>query len=196
MADLKNMHPVLQTLADKFVKACAQKNITVGITQGFRSTEYQNELYAQGRTKAGKIVTNCKGGQSPHNYGLAFDFCLYTNGKVDWDSRNKNWAIAGAIGESLGMEWGGRWKQFVDLPHLQFMFGLTIQQLQKGKRAPIVIKVPSTKWLAELKEEYLVRVSKDIYSTLKRLDSPAELAGLNESQIVRIGKSIYKKLNA
>ena len=196
MADIKNLHPVLQTLTDKFIKACASKGIVVGITQGFRSIEYQNGLYAQGRTKAGRIVTNCRGGQSPHNYGLAFDFCIYENGKIDWDSRNKKWALAGAIGESLGLEWGGRWKQFVDLPHLQFMFGLTISQLQKGKKAPNVVKVPSPKWLAELKEEYLIRVGKDIYSTLQRLTTPKELAGLKETQLVRIGKSIYKKLNA
>jgi len=196
MADLKNLHPVLQDKANQFIKACASKGITVGITQGFRSIEYQNGLYAQGRTTAGKIVTNCKGGYSPHNYGLAFDFCLYTNGKVDWDSRNKQWAQAGAIGESLGLEWGGRWTSFVDLPHLQFMFGLTIAQLLKGKRAPIVVKVPEVRWLKELKEEYLIRVGKDIYSTLQRLNTPAEMAGLKESQLVRIGKSIYKKLNA
>lgn len=30
----------------------------------YRSNAEQNELYAQGRTKAGKIVTNAKGGQS------------------------------------------------------------------------------------------------------------------------------------
>lgn len=195
MADTKNMHPVLQILADKFVKECAKKGVQVGITQGFRSIEYQNGLYAQGRTKAGRIITNCRGGYSPHNYGLAFDFCIYTNGKVDWDSRNKNWAIAGAIGESLGLEWGGRWTSFVDLPHLQFMFGLSIAQLLKGKKAPNVVKVPSPKWLAELKEEYLIRVGKDIYSTLQRLNSPSELAGLKENQLVRINKSIYKKLN-
>lgn len=195
MADIKNMHLVLQDKANKFIALCAANGIQVGITQGFRTTEYQNGLYAQGRTKTGKIVTNCKGGYSPHNYGLAFDFCIYENGKVDWDSRNKKWAIAGATGESLGLEWGGRWKQFVDLPHMQFMFGLTIAQLLKGKRAPLVVKVSDPRYLKELEEKYLIRVGKDIYSTLQRLSSPAEMSGLKENQLVRIGKSIYKKLN-
>lgn len=194
-ADLKNMHQVLQDKCAQFVKACAAKGIQVGITQGFRTIEYQNQLYAQGRTKPGRIVTNCKGGYSPHNYGLAFDFCIYENGKIDWDSRNKKWGLAGAIGESLGLEWGGRWTQFVDMPHLQFMFGLSISQLLKGKRAPKVVKVPEPRWLKELEEKYLVRVGKDIYCTLQRLTTPAELAGLKESQLVRIGKSIYRKLN-
>ncbi len=55
-------------------------------------------------------------------------------------------------------------------------------------------KVTNPNDLKELKEEYLVRVGKDIYSTLKKLTTPAELAGLKEDQLVRIGKSIYRKL--
>jgi len=195
MADTKNLHPVLQDLMNKFIPACAKAGITVGITQGFRSIAYQNELYAQGRTKPGLIVTNCKGGYSPHNYGLAFDFCIYENGKINWDSRNKKWGIAGNIGKSLGLNWGGDWDSFIDLPHLEFMFGLSINNLLKGKKVPVVTKVSSILYLKELKEEYLVRVGKDIYSTLLRLNSPKELIGLKENQLVRIGKSIYKKLN-
>lgn len=167
MADIKNMHPVLQDLANKFVEACKTKGVNVAITQGFRSIAYQNGLYAQGRTAPGNRVTNCPGGQSPHNYGLAFDFCVIgANGKPDWSTKNKNWSIAGVIGESLGLEWGGRWTQFVDLPHLQYMFGLTIKQLQRG------IKPPTT----------------------QRVATPKEMAGLAESQLIRIGKTVYKKL--
>jgi hypothetical protein len=75
------------------------------------------------------------------------------------------------------------------------MFGLSINNLLKGKKVPVVTKVSSILYLKELKEEYLVRVGKDIYSTLLRLNSPKELIGLKENQLVRIGKSIYKKLN-
>jgi len=195
MPDLKNLHPVLQEKANQFIALCKAKGIDVAITQGFRTIAYQNSLYAQGRTTVGKIVTNCKGGQSPHNYGLAFDFVILTNGRADWDSRNKNWGIAGSIGESLGLTWGGEWTKFVDLPHLEFLFGLSIQDLIKGKKAPNVVKVKSPVWLKELREEYLVRVGKDIYSTLDKVADAKELASLTEKQLVRIGKSIYKKLN-
>jgi len=195
MADIKNLNNVVRDLMEKFIVQCKKKNIDVSISQGFRSIQDQNSLYAQGRTKPGKIVTNARGGYSAHNYGLAFDFVILTNGRADWDTRNKKWNEAGKIGESLGLEWGGSWKSFVDLPHMQFMFGLTIADLLKGKRPLKMIKVPETRWLKELKEEYLFRVGKDIYTTLQRLNSPAELVGLKENQIVRIGKSIYKKLN-
>lgn len=195
MADLKNLHPVLREKAEQFIALCKSKGINVGITQGYRTKEYQNQLYAQGRTTAGKIVTNCKGGYSPHNYGLAFDFVILTNGRPDWDSRNKNWGLAGELGKSLGLTWGGEWTKFVDLPHLEFTFGLSIGDLLKGKKAPNVVKVKSPVWLKELKEEYLVRVGKDIYSTLEKVANAKELASLTEDRLVRIGKSIYKKLN-
>lgn len=41
---------------------------------GFRSFEEQLALFAQGRTKPGRIVTKAKPGESYHNYGLAFDW--------------------------------------------------------------------------------------------------------------------------
>lgn len=41
---------------------------------GTRTMKEQDELYAQGRTRPGKIVTAAKGGESAHNFGLAFDF--------------------------------------------------------------------------------------------------------------------------
>lgn len=56
------------------------------ITQGMRTIAQQNELYAQGRTKKGDIVTNARGGDSFHNYGLAIDFALLLP-----DGRNVSW---------------------------------------------------------------------------------------------------------
>lgn len=43
------------------------------VTEGYRSGARQDQLYAQGRTRPGEIVTNAKAGQSAHNYGLAVD---------------------------------------------------------------------------------------------------------------------------
>lgn len=41
-----------------------------------RTFAEQEALYAQGRTKPGKVVTNAKAGMSYHNYGLAVDIVL------------------------------------------------------------------------------------------------------------------------
>ena len=140
------LHPTVREKGFKLIEECHKIGINIVISQGYRSKADQDKLYAQGRTKPGNIVTNVRGGYSYHNYGLAIDFAvLSADGKTAiWDTNcdlNKNgkkdWYEVGQIGEKLGFEWGGRWTDFVDIPHLQMTFGLTIQQLLAGKRPPI-----------------------------------------------------------
>jgi peptidoglycan L-alanyl-D-glutamate endopeptidase CwlK len=47
--------------------------VTFEVLSGLRSYAQQAALFAQGRTKPGKIVTNARPGSSWHNYGLAID---------------------------------------------------------------------------------------------------------------------------
>lgn len=53
----------------------------------------------------------------------------------------------GAIGESVGLEWAGRWKTFREMAHLQYTGGLTIAQLAAGQRptdaAALAAEVPA-----------------------------------------------------
>lgn len=91
------------------------------VTCTYRPNEEQNELYKQGRTKAGAKVTNAKGGQSPHNYkpALAFDIAfLGKDEKLDW--REEHFATFARIMKDVNpvIEWGGEWK-FKDTPHFQ-----------------------------------------------------------------------------
>jgi peptidoglycan L-alanyl-D-glutamate endopeptidase CwlK len=62
-------------------------------------------------------VTNAKGGYSNHNFGIAFDIGVFENGKYLGNS--PSYRVVGPIGTALGLEWGGNWKTFVDLPHYQ-----------------------------------------------------------------------------
>lgn len=88
------------------------------VTQGFRSIKEQNDLYAQGRTKAGKIVTNARGGKSNHNFGNAVDFAFVDDsGAVVWDM--KLFRQLGALTSKHGLKWGGNWKSFKDYPHVE-----------------------------------------------------------------------------
>lgn len=128
-AKLARLHPAVRTRAEQFLTKAKEAGFDLRITEGFRSVEKQNELYAQGRTKPGKIVTWAKGGASFHNYGLAFD--IYDKKKgydVDWNK------LAG-IGKEAGLEWGGDWGGMKrDKPHFQYTGGLTLQEVQQGKR--------------------------------------------------------------
>ena len=80
-------------------------------------------LYNQGRTTSGDIVTNAQAGESYHNYGLAVDVVTDHNGTPDWSEHDAR--IRGPIGQSLGLEWGGSWSGFKDLPHFQLTTGLS-----------------------------------------------------------------------
>lgn len=131
--DISLLNPYLKSLVEKFLVKCKESGLDVIITQTLRSVKEQNDLYAQGRTKPGNIVTNAKGGYSMHNYGLAFDIAIKKNGTIVWDDQ-KLYAKAGEIGNSLGLEWGGSWRSFKDYPHFQWTGGLTIKDLLAGKK--------------------------------------------------------------
>lgn len=128
---LTDLLPVVQAKAKAFIAKAKAEGIEVLITSTYRDHASQNALYAIGRTKPGRIVTHARGGQSFHNWRVAFDFVPILGGKAVWNDLTL-FRRCGVIGESLGLEWGGRWK-FRDYPHLQYTGGLTIKQLQAGQ---------------------------------------------------------------
>ncbi|WP_084134432.1 M15 family metallopeptidase [Paenibacillus harenae] len=139
------LHPVVLAKQKELLAETAKIGISVLITDGFRSSEEQDSLYAQGRTADGAVVTQVQGGNSYHNYGLAIDFALRTKeGEVVWDMKydgNRNgeadWMEVVAAAKRLGFSWGGDWDNFPDYPHLQMDFGYTIRQLKRGLRPPV-----------------------------------------------------------
>lgn len=114
-------------------------NVKIIIVQGLRSMAESDALYAQGRTKPGKIVTNAPGGSSYHNYGLAFDFAMITNGKDDYVV-GPNWMKVVNIMESHGMTWGGTFPTIVDDPHFENRFGHNWRELKAKYDAKDFIK--------------------------------------------------------
>jgi peptidoglycan L-alanyl-D-glutamate endopeptidase CwlK len=138
-ASLDSLHPYVATLARRFLDLAAANGIDVRVIVAFRSWDEQDMLYAQGRTTPGSIVTDAMGGDSYHNWGLAFDVAPVVNGVVDWtavDLFNR----MGELGQQVGLEWGGNWTSYaitlVDRPHFQYTFGLSTQQLLEGARPP------------------------------------------------------------
>ena len=76
MRDVTQLHPELQKKLKELVKLCEKNKLKIGISECLRSAAEQDALYAQGRTKPGKIVTNARGSNysSMHQWGVAFDF--------------------------------------------------------------------------------------------------------------------------
>ena len=109
----------MQPLVRDFVTRARAAGYPVVIASGTRTIGEQNELYAKGRTEPGGKVTNAKGGESAHNFGLAVDFAFGNAvGRPTWPNDGP-WAAAAAIGKKVGLEWGGDWKSFKDQPHLE-----------------------------------------------------------------------------
>ncbi|MFP3637325.1 M15 family metallopeptidase, partial [Bacillus sp. SIMBA_033] len=76
---ISKLHPSIREEIVKIISECnanLKGRAQVRIAQGLRTIEEQNNLYAIGRTKPGRKVTNAKGGQSIHNHGLAVDIVL------------------------------------------------------------------------------------------------------------------------
>lgn len=124
---LKKVHPELASRIRAVAATLAQAGINIEVVQGLRTFAEQDELFKQGRTKPGLVVTHAKGGQSNHNYGLAVDVVPFVDGKPNWNAPNSVWVAIGHEGGKLGLEWGGDWKKFIDKPHLQLP-GLSIKQ--------------------------------------------------------------------
>lgn len=132
--DLSSLDPYVALLASKFLGLTKAHNLDVRIIAAFRSWDEEDRLFASGRTEPGKIVTNARGGDSYHNWGLAFDAAPFEyNGISNNEAKFKQ---MGSLGKQVGLEWGGSFKAIVDLPHFQYTFGLSTEDLLNGKRPP------------------------------------------------------------
>ena len=130
---LDELIPQAHVRADKLIELCKAAGIDLLVTSTYRDNELQDALYAQGRTKPGKIVTKAKGGQSFHNYRCAFDVMPIVNGKPVWEDSDL-WQQIGRLGKQIGLEWAGDWVTFKEYPHFQYTGGKTLKQLQAGEK--------------------------------------------------------------
>ena len=128
----------MQELASELVKVRAEQGLIVKIGETLRTVAEQDELYAQGRTRPGQIVTNARGSSysSQHQWGIAFDF-FRNDGKGAYNEDGNFFGRVGAIGTRLGLAWGGDWKSIVDKPHLYLPdWGSTTAQLRQQYGTP------------------------------------------------------------
>ena len=65
------LRPEVRWAATAWIEECEEKGFSVKIAEAYRAQERQNELYAQGRSKAGNIVSWTR--RSKHAKRLAID---------------------------------------------------------------------------------------------------------------------------
>lgn len=135
---LDDLHPAVKARAERFLSLAEQAGIHLLVTCTYRSWTEQDDLYAQGRTKPGAIVTNARGGNSMHNHRCALDIVPLVNGKPMWDNNSPQgkqlYREIGRLGKLAGLDWAGDWTGSLrEDVHFQFTGGLTLAQLQAGK---------------------------------------------------------------
>lgn len=126
MSKLDGVHPRLVTAVEKIQFVMAYLNHPMMVTDGVRTLAQQQRLYAQGRTAAGRIVTNADGIRVKSNhqmkddgYGHAVDMCFVVNGRPSWDEELP-WRLYGETAKAVGLAWGGDWAgRLVDKPHIE-----------------------------------------------------------------------------
>jgi peptidoglycan L-alanyl-D-glutamate endopeptidase CwlK len=128
---LHGVHPDLAAKVTRILDAMERLGFPMMVTEGLRTTERQQALYAQGRIAPGKIVTFTDGVVKKSNhqakadgFGYAVD-CVFLvdidgDGPDDpsWAERHP-WTLYGVMAEALGLRWGGRFKTLVDRPHVE-----------------------------------------------------------------------------
>lgn len=126
--NILTLHPRAQEAARKFLKRLHDAGINARILSGTRTYAEQNYLYSLGRTRPGNKVTNAKGGQSNHNFGIAWDIGIF-NDQGAYFPESPLYDKAAEVGLVPELEWGGHWRRFVDKPHYQLKTGLSVSQI-------------------------------------------------------------------
>lgn len=152
--DRTKLHPWLNYKLTLLLKKCAKQGIYLIITEGFRTKEYQDSLYAKGRTAPGNKVTNAKGSDyaSQHQWGIAFDIAI-NDSKLLYDVATIKKVAKIAKSSGVGLAWGGDWTSPVDMPHFYLKkWGDTPSSLKKTYGTPDKFKKTWTRKVSGTKE--------------------------------------------
>lgn len=133
MDKLAGVHPTLVIRVRCIMEAMRALGFPMIVTDGVRTVEQQQALYAQGRTAAGNVVTNVDGikvrsNHQPHEdgWGHAVDMTfLDKDGRPTWNGPLP-WNLYGEMAKALGLRWGGDWKALIDRPHVELPDSATV----------------------------------------------------------------------
>lgn len=104
------------------LRDAVRAGLAVVVFETFRSDERAVWLYASGRDRPGRIVTNAPNALfSWHGYGLAIDFVFVNSrGGYFWpDTNDPRWRSLEGHAAKYGLRSGRLWKKHPDAPHFQ-----------------------------------------------------------------------------
>lgn len=133
---IAGLHLRAQEAARRLLALAIEAGFRIRIVSDTRFYAEQDRLHAQGRYgNPGPRVTNARGGQSNHNFAIAWDIGLfdeagqYLNG--DTAAELAEYRRLGELARPLGLEWGGDWKSIPDMPHYQLPTGRSTAETRR-----------------------------------------------------------------
>lgn len=184
---IDELSKVAQKACRLFLEECQRQGLKVLITETYRSQERQNELYKQGRTASGKVVTWTK--YSRHTSRRAWDICQNVKGQEY--SNTTFFRRCGEIARSLGIIWGGDWST-PDMPHFEVDANWSYEEdpmteEERKKYNSLVEQVEKlTQRVDELKEKvyhYTAELPEWARPTIQKLLDKGIYAGNNEGDL-------------
>jgi hypothetical protein len=166
--EIATLAPNTKVAANKWYDYCIKHEINVLITQGIRDMEEQKRNVAKGASQTLR---------SYHLVGQAFDFVPIINGKACYDLyKCSPWKESIVYAKSIGFDWGGDWKAFQDMPHLEYEF--------KGYGTDKVMSVP-------VKSAEHVKPVKKYTSLVDYLNANKKPSGFNDRLRLAATYGIY-----
>lgn len=125
---LATLLPEVGELARRHLALSEEAGIDLLVVQAERTYSAQAALYATGRTRPGRIVTNAMPGYSWHNFGRAYDVAIVGEaGRLMWEG--PRYRKVGQLGTGIGLVWGGDFSAIRgDLGHFEYHPGLTLAE--------------------------------------------------------------------
>ena len=141
--DVAELSPPARQVCLAHIAACKAAGIDIIVTSTYRDRESQDALFAIGRTAdlQKPRVTKARGGQSWHNFRVAYDVVPVVNGKAVWDTQNPLWKEVIRIGKECGAEAGADWPGFPDFPHFQML-----PTELKGKKDSVALPIADARF--------------------------------------------------
>lgn len=185
--DINKLNPDAKLACQYLLEAAKKEGLNIIVTETLRTTERQQYLYAQGRTRPGNIVTNCDGvkNKSIHQYGNAFDICQNIKGK-EYDE--KVLKRCGVLGEKIGLEWGGRWTSPVDQPHFQLNKGVKPVNINQPAKPKYTVTKTKLKLNGVIKEVHTINIDNYNHVKLRDLADKKITIGYENKKVLINGK--------
>ena len=123
---IKNMQGIDPRLKQIAERALIISPIDFGIPNdgGVRMAQRQHELFVMGRSKCDGYEKKSKHQIAVGDvFGKAVDYFVYKDGQASWDKLLMTTVaccfLQAACELGYNIQWGGLWKSFQDMPHIQ-----------------------------------------------------------------------------